>query len=90
MSEQSSSVNPEDRYVPNTPQITVNINNRYALTKPTGFYSRLETVSVANVLLRLEKAGCDILAIAFNGNVLDVTVVAYEEDWLDQFANVDD
>lgn len=44
-------------------------------------------MSVANVLLRLEEAGCDIWATAFNGNTLDVTVVAYDPDWHDKFCS---
>lgn len=81
-----SPIRDEDRYVgPKIPDIKLNINNRYSLTKPTGFYDALEQMSVANVLIRLERAGCDIWSIAFNGNTLDVTVVAYDDDWFEKF-----
>lgn len=72
-------------HFPRTPDITLNVNNRNSRTHPASFYDGHEFQSVANVLLRLEKAGCEVWAIAFNGNTLDVTVNAYDPYWLDKY-----
>lgn len=86
LSGSESPVEDEDRYVgPQVPDIKLNINNRDSLTKPSGFYDALEQMSIANILIRLERAGCDIWSIAFNGNTLDVTVIAYDDDWFANF-----
>lgn len=70
---------------PLVPDITLNVNNRNSSTHPSGFYDAHMRMSAANVLLRLEKAGCEVWSIAFNGNTLDVTVNAYYPYWFDKF-----
>lgn len=74
-------------YILNTVQIdvediTVNVHNRHADTKPlamTSFtFSRLE---LGHIINRLNDGGNIVLSVAYNGNVADIVFIAKRDGW---------
>lgn len=69
---------------PDDPQhISINFINVDVRYTPMAYYDGLEMdTTVGQILRRLEQAGCYILSVAYNGGVLDVRLIASQNDWL--------